>query len=52
MIVVTSIFIAETNEQQPLTFEQLEDANLTEREQRIRELISVYEGKNRVLPIE
>jgi hypothetical protein len=52
MIVVTSIFITEANEQQALPFEQLEDVNANEREQRIRELISIYEGKNRVLPIE
>jgi hypothetical protein len=52
MIVVTSIFIAEANEQQTLPFEQLEDVNANEREQRIRELISIYEGKNRVLPID
>lgn len=52
MVVVTSIFIAETRQSKPLTLEQLEIASAGEREENARELIVLFEGKNRVLPIE
>lgn len=52
MVVITSIFVAELNSKEPLD-EHLPTAervnNLEETE---RELISLYEGKNRVEPID
>ena len=52
MIVITSIFVAEATNPEPLTFEQLEKASASEEAEEARELIGLYEGKNRVLPIE
>jgi hypothetical protein len=52
MIVLTSIFVAEATEEKPLTMEQLEMICDHDQENTGRELIGMYEGKNRVLPIE
>jgi len=52
MIVITSIFLTEADEQEPLTLEQLERAIGNDHEDESRELIGIYEGKNRVLPME
>jgi hypothetical protein len=52
MIVITWIFTAEADKKHPLTFEQLERACESDDEETGRELIGLYEGKNRVLPIE
>jgi len=53
MIVITSIFVAEASQGEPVTFEQLERANENDREEdTVRELIGLYKGENRVLPIE
>lgn len=52
MIVITSVFVTEANHQEPLTFEQLERAVENGHEDESRELIGLYEGKNRVLPME
>jgi len=52
MIVITSIFIAEAEQENPLTFEHLETVCENDQEDSTRELIGIYEGKNRVLPLE
>jgi hypothetical protein len=52
MIVITSIFLHELDPREPLTLEQLEAASVSNHEDESRELIGLYEGKNRVLPIE
>ena len=51
MIVITSIFLHEANQQEPLTLERLKES-LNDQEEEVRELIGLYEGKNRVLPME
>ena len=54
MIVITSIFVVEANQREPMTFEHLEKAraNADDPEDETRELIGLFEGKNRVLPME
>lgn len=52
MIVITSVFVSEANRSLPLTFAQLEEAREDDHEEEQRELIGLYEGKNRVLPLE
>ena len=51
MIVITSIFLAEANPKEQLTLQQLEES-VNDHEEELRELIGLYEGKNRVLPME
>lgn len=52
MIVITSIFVAEASQAEPVTFEQLQQLTENDCEETVRELISLYKGENRVLPIE
>lgn len=52
MIVVTSIFVTETREERSLTLAHLDEARENEHEEESRELIGLYKGRNRVLPIE
>ena len=54
MTVITWIFVVEPRQREPLTFEDLEEASAkaNDREDGMRELIGLYEGKNRLLPME
>ncbi len=52
MITVIWIFVAESDKAKPLTFEQLENAQEDDNCETNRQLIGLYEGRNRVLPIE
>jgi len=52
MITVIWIFVAESDGTKPLTFEQLESAHEDDTCDANRQLIGLYEGRNRVLPIE
>jgi hypothetical protein len=52
MITVIWIFVAESDKTKPLTFEELERADEAGENPARRQLISMYEGRNRVLPIE
>ena len=52
MIVISSIFVTESKQHEPLTFEQLEKRCMNDPEDEVRELIGLYKGENRVLPIE
>ena len=52
MIAVTWIFVAEPDKQKALTLEQFERTLDEDVNGEARQLIGLYEGKNRVLPIE
>jgi hypothetical protein len=52
MIAVTWIYVAEADKQKPMTLEQLERTLEEDVNGEARQLIGIYEGKNRVLPIE
>jgi hypothetical protein len=52
MVVITSIFVAELNSNEPLDEHVPVAERVNSLEETARELISLYEGKNRVEPIE
>ena len=52
MIVITSIFVAEAGNTELLDHDLPIDEQVTSLEETARELISLYEGKNRVEPME
>jgi hypothetical protein len=51
MLVITSIFVAEVESPKAQQGKQSNEAGLDRFKDAKRELLSLYEGKNRVLPI-
>lgn len=52
MVVITSIFVAEVNSKEQLDEQVPVAERVNSLEEAARELISLYEGKNRVEPME
>lgn len=52
MLIITTVYIAEANDPEAHQVEEGRSVRVTDLKESAREWVSIYEGKNRILPID